>query len=71
MTQLTDNDPMPFGKYGKESRDPRNMAQVPADYLFWLWTNGLREKTLTSNVADYIQRNLSSLQMEYPDGIWD
>ena len=35
MKQLQDTDPMPWGKWkGKPMQD------VPADYLFWLWTNG-------------------------------
>jgi uncharacterized protein (DUF3820 family) len=63
--QLTDLDPMPFGKFkGKPMQD------VPADYLHYLWTNGLKEKTHTSNVAHYIEQNIAALKKEYPDGIW-
>jgi hypothetical protein len=64
MKPLTDTDKMPFGKY----RDTP-MQDVPADYLFWLWTNGM-EHDKKSPVADYIRRNLSALSQEYPDGLW-
>jgi hypothetical protein len=43
------------------------MQDVPAQYLHWLWTNGLDRK---SEVADYIRRNMSSLKQEYHDGVW-
>lgn len=33
---LTDEDWMPFGKYGPEKGDPRRMKDVPAKYLDWL-----------------------------------
>ena len=67
MTQLQDTDPMPWGKWkGKPMQD------VPADYLFWLWTNGSAYKAEkgTCTVADYIKRNMAALQQEHPDGIW-
>ena len=64
MKELKDTDAMPFGKYrGKPMQD------VPAAYLHWLWTNGLKERT-DSEVADYVRRNLTVLGQEYPDGIW-
>ena len=68
MKQLADTDPMPFGKYGPAGMK-FTMEQVPADYLFYLWTNGL-EHNMESPVADYIRRNMSALEVEYPDGIW-
>jgi len=71
MRQLTDTDMMPFGKYGPHKGDPRTMDKVPASYFHWLWTNGLRDKTATDPVADYIQRNITSLMEEHPDGIWE
>jgi hypothetical protein len=40
MKPLADTDPMPFGKYGPAGMK-FTMEQVPADYLFYLWTNGL------------------------------
>ena len=46
------------------------MQDVPASYLHYLWTHGLRENK-GSNVADYIRRNLSALQSENKDLIWD
>ena len=64
MNQLKDTDPMPFGKYsGKPMQD------VPASYLFWLWTNG-KEADKFCPVADYIRRNIDALKQEHPDGIW-
>lgn len=65
MTQLTDTDRMPFGKFKGEC-----MQDVPASYLRYLWTNGLNSETKTNPVADYIERNLDALKKEYPDGIW-
>lgn len=64
MDELTDSSPMPFGKFkGKQMQD------VPADYLFWLWTNG-KERDQRCPVASYIRRNLDVLKKEHPDGIW-
>ena len=64
--ELDDTDPMPFGKH-----KDLPMHDVPADYLHYLWCNGLREKVRTSNVAHYIARNLDALRMERKDLIWD
>lgn len=63
MNELADTDPMPFGKHKGEP-----MEKVPASYLHWLWINGKKDDG--SQVADYIKRNLSALQQEYPDGVW-
>jgi hypothetical protein len=62
---LTDASHMPFGKYKGE-----RMIDVPARYLHWLWTEcGLCDDS--TPVSDYIRRNLASLKLDYPDGIWD
>lgn len=61
---LSDTDPMPFGKY-----EGTPMQDVPASYLHYLWTNGLKDNG-QSNVADYIRRNLNALKMEHKDGVW-
>lgn len=61
---LTDTSPMPFGKYKGTP-----MQDVPASYLFWLWSNG-KEHERTCPVHDYIRRNLDVLRTEHPDGIW-
>lgn len=62
--KLNDQSPMPFGKHKGEA-----MEDVPASYFRWLWNNGNKyEKT---PVADYIRENLSVLQSEDSDGIWD
>lgn len=68
MTVLQDTDPMPFGKYGPKG-EALVMQDVPASYLHYLWTSGLKND-LKSPVADYIRRNLSALKQEHPDGIW-
>ena len=65
---MTDDDPMPFGRYGpKPKGEGRLMRNVPASYLHYLWTHGLDPQ---SDVAGYIRENLAALQQEYPDGIW-
>jgi Putative quorum-sensing-regulated virulence factor len=61
---LTDTSKMPFGKYKGQL-----MQDVPASYLHWLWTNGLKQDR-SSDVSAYIKDNLSALQKEHPDGIW-
>ena len=62
---LNDESPMPFGKHkGKP------MSEVPADYLFWYWTNGGEQKKDRDPVARYIDENLDALKQEYPDGEW-
>lgn len=63
MSELSDLDPMPFGKYKGQP-----MQDVPASYLHWLWKEIQHDKN--SEVADYIRRNLSALRTEHRDGIW-
>lgn len=65
VKELEDLDPMPFGMH-KGVR----MQDVPARYLHYLWTKGLRNELKTSPVARYIERNMAPLKGEYPDGIW-
>lgn len=69
--ELTDLDVMPFGKH-KVDRTP--MQDVPAQYLHWLWSNGLKNelksRSIQGDVARYIQANMPALKREYPDGIW-
>ena len=64
MEHLTDLSPMPFGKHKSVP-----MQDVPASYLFWLWTNG-KEHDKQCPVADYIRQNRATLQRELPDAIW-
>ena len=69
MKTLKEEDLMPFGKHRGTA-----MIDVPASYLFWLWTNEkdpMSRKVKTDPVADYIHRNLSALKQEHPDGIWE
>lgn len=63
--KLEDDSPMPFGKYRGEP-----MSDVPASYFHWLWAEKGMKSDVQSPVADYIRRNLVSLEIEYPDGIW-
>ncbi len=62
---LTDTSPMPFGKH-----KGCPMQDVPASYLFWLWTAQGMEHNHLDPVAGYIRKNLESLKQEYTDGIW-
>jgi hypothetical protein len=64
--ELEDLDPMPFGKHRTMP-----MQDVPASYLHYLWTKGLKNETATSPVARYIKRHLNHLKKEHPDGIWE
>jgi len=71
VIQLTDTSPMPFGKYGPKPKGQGCMMQdVPASYLHYLWCEGKKNEIKTCPVAEYIQRNLTALKIEHPDGIW-
>lgn len=65
MKPLEDTDKMPFGKH-----KGLPMQDVPANYLHYLWTNGMKEQVKTNDVADYISRNLKALAKEYTNGLW-
>jgi len=60
---LTDDDRMPFGKHAGE-----RLGDVPAEYYHYLWQNGIDRK---SQVGLYIQNNLSALEAENEDLLWD
>jgi len=62
---LNDDSPMPFGKHRGIP-----MTEVPVNYLHYLWTNGM-EHDKVSPVAIYIRANLSVLESENKDLIWD
>jgi uncharacterized protein (DUF3820 family) len=64
MNILQDEDPMPYGKYKGTP-----MADVPTDYLHWLWENGVKGDK-TGQMHDYIKRSMSALKEEAPDKIW-
>ena len=53
--QLTDDAPMPYGAH-----KGTKMANVPADYLIWLYDNG---KT-SEQVRQYIEENKDVLDIE-------
>ena len=65
MKPLEDTDLMPFGKYKN-----LQMQDVPASYLHYLWTNGMKQKVKFDPVAGYIAENLEALKEEYENGIW-
>lgn len=52
---MTDESIMPFGKYKGE-----NMADVPADYLLWLYENN----KCNGDVKAYIEDNLQVIKDE-------
>jgi uncharacterized protein (DUF3820 family) len=52
---MTDNDTMPFGKYKGEK-----MANIPADYLVWLYENG----KCFGEVKNYLDENIDDLVAE-------
>lgn len=61
---LQDDSIMPFGKYQGQL-----MQDVPASYLHWLWVNGVKDDK-TTPIHRYIEKSLSALKQEFPDGIW-
>lgn len=59
---LTDESPMPFGKHKGTA-----MANVPADYLLWMWNKQGSTKPFgeaAQAVMDYITENLEALKQE-------
>lgn len=59
---FTDNHPMPFGKHKGTL-----MANVPAQYLIWLWMNSTehdRRNGYNKGVLQYIEANLERLKKE-------
>ena len=68
--QLGDDDPMPFGKHGPNSLEPKTIGQVDVTYLHWLWTNGKKHES-SCPVADYIRRNKRAIEQQNFDLIWD
>jgi hypothetical protein len=64
--KMKDWDLMPFGKYENE-----HMYNVPAGYLHYLWTSGLRNQVETSEVAEYIHRSIPALKEEDANLNWE
>lgn len=52
---MKDTDKMPFGKHQGTA-----MANVPADYLLWLYDQGLKP----GEVKKYIEDNMAGLKKE-------
>jgi uncharacterized protein (DUF3820 family) len=55
LNKLSDESPMPFGRYKGDK-----MANVPASYLMWLYD----ENRYSKEVGDYIEDNLDVLKEE-------
>lgn len=55
MKKYDDNTPMPFGMH-----KGTKLANVPADYLLYLWANGLSDPLLKA----YIKENYAILKDE-------
>jgi uncharacterized protein (DUF3820 family) len=53
--KLTDESPMPWGKYKGDQ-----MINIPASYLIWCYDNG----KCSSDVKEYIKDNLDVLNEE-------
>lgn len=62
---MTDEDKMPFGKH-----KGKRMADVPADYLLWLWDNGVHQEP-GKPVHGYIKENFKQLEKLAKDYIPD
>ena len=62
---LTDTSPMPFGKYSGQA-----MANIPADYLLWLYKKNQQTRTYgkMKAVMDYIEANKEVLEQEVKQG---
>lgn len=69
-TTMTDDTPMPFGKYGPKNGKPGNLLKhVPADYLLWLWDNGPTLRNEKGGLANYIRANFKAICADAPDAI--
>lgn len=63
-SELSDLSPMPFGQHkGKPMQD------VPASYLHWLWTSGVKNEH-SLPIHRYIKVSMNALKQETPDLIW-
>lgn len=58
MDPLTDDSPMPWGKY-----QGTKLVNVPGHYLLWIYHN-MRRSLSTGPVFDYIEDNLTIIQKE-------
>lgn len=55
MPKLNDKSPMPYGKFKNVP-----MANIPADYLIWLYENN----KCTYPVSVYVKENIDALRKE-------
>ena len=65
VQRFNDLTPMPWGMHAGIP-----MQDVPASYMFWLWSSRGFEHDMVNPVAIYIRDNLSAFEQEYEDGIW-
>ena len=63
QAEMNDLTPMPFGKH-KDTP----MQDVPANYLLWLWDNGVHKQP-GKPIHAYIKKSFSALMKECPDYI--
>ncbi len=65
MSELTDDSPMPFGKYGPKPRgEGLTMANIPDRYLTWIYDQQLAGKICygdAQRVKDYCEENAAVL----------
>ena len=47
--------PMPFGKFGTGSADPRDVKDVPSDYLTWLLEQDWLEEKYGEELVEEIE----------------
>lgn len=72
MTTLTDQSPMPFGKYGPKAKDPRPLGKVPAGYLLWMWEGNAGPELWTKPddlLHQYIASRFTAIEKDAPDFI--
>jgi uncharacterized protein (DUF3820 family) len=53
MDKLDDNSIMPYGKY-----KGRKLADVPADYLLWMYSEG----KLFAALEEYVEENMEAIK---------
>lgn len=56
---MSDEDLMPFGKFAGQK-----MANVPAQYLKWLWDNNIVSVKKWNKLYWYISENLDAIEAE-------
>lgn len=67
--RLEDDSWMPFGKYGPDKGDHRQMANIPPSYLLYLKDlfAGKKNGPIQQEVLLYVYRNQEALEKELED----